>query len=191
MERCPGMEYIAVLDTETNWNNQVMSIGVVLADGDTYCPAEARYYIVTPECEIGGMYDGVLELAPREKTRCTGRKQAMQALGCWLESRGVRRIFAYNARFDCRLLPELSRFSWFDIMRLAAYRQYNGRIGEDCPCCRTGRLKSRYGVEPILQLLSGRQDYRETHNAYYDALDELEIMKLLGRSLEDYACAAI
>ena len=26
------MDYFAVIDTETNWNNEVMSIGVVIAD---------------------------------------------------------------------------------------------------------------------------------------------------------------
>ena len=32
----------------------------------------------------------------------------------------------------------------------------------------------------MLRLLSGQESYRETHNALYDAMDELEIMRLLG-----------
>ncbi len=30
------MDYFAVIDTETNWNNEVMSIGVVIAEKDTF-----------------------------------------------------------------------------------------------------------------------------------------------------------
>jgi hypothetical protein len=38
----------------------------------------------------------------------------------------------------------------------------------------------------MLRLLSGSCTYRESHNAYYDALDELEIMRLLRHRLTDY-----
>ena len=38
----------------------------------------------------------------------------------------------------------------------------------------------------MLRLLSGNRGYRETHNALFDALDELEILRLLGRPVEDY-----
>lgn len=95
-------------------------------------------------------------------------------------------MFAYNAAFDHNHMPELSRLDWFDIMRLAAYRQYNFRIPRSAECYGTGRLKRGYGVEPMLRLLSGDCGYQETHNALYDAMDELEIMRLLGHGLEDY-----
>jgi len=38
----------------------------------------------------------------------------------------------------------------------------------------------------MLRLLSGNPGYRETHNALFDALDELEIMRLLGHPLRHY-----
>lgn len=38
----------------------------------------------------------------------------------------------------------------------------------------------------MLRLLSGNRGYHETHNAVFDALDELEIMRLLGHDLKDY-----
>ena len=44
---------------------------------------------------------------------------------CVLEQAGVEWIFAYNACFDRRQLPELGSFSWYDIMKIAAYRQHN------------------------------------------------------------------
>ena len=43
-----------------------------------------------------------------------------------------------------------------------------------------------YGVEPMLRLLSGNDTYCETHNALFDAMDELEIMRLLNHPLASY-----
>ena len=75
---------------------------------------------------------------------------------------------------------------WFDIMRLAAYRQHNPKIPCTAECFRTGRMKRGYGVEAMLRLLSGNQSYHESHNAFFDAADELEIMRLLGYPLSKY-----
>ena len=49
------MGYFAVIDTETNWADQVMSIGTVIADAETFEPIEAKYHILPLECQIGGM----------------------------------------------------------------------------------------------------------------------------------------
>lgn len=180
------MSFIAVIDTETNWEDRVMSVGTVLADGDNFRPLAARYHVFPPECQVGGMYDSVLFLKTPVPPRLCTRQEAMAELCRWLEQQNVRSVFAYNARFDCHHLPELHGFRWHDIMRLAAYRQHNPRIPADADCCATGRLKRGYGVEPMLRLLSGDRGYRETHNALFDALDELEILRLLGRPVEDY-----
>ena len=110
----------------------------------------------------------------------------MEELKGWFAEYGIEDIFAYNACFDRNHLPELEDFQWFDIMRLAAYRQFNPCIPDCADCFSTGRLKRGYGVEPMLRLLSGRSSYRETHNALDDALDELKIMALLGRPCGDY-----
>ena len=44
------MGKFAVIDTETNWADQVMSIGTVIADADTFQPIAAKYHILTEEC---------------------------------------------------------------------------------------------------------------------------------------------
>ena len=174
------MGKFAVIDTETNWVDQVMSIGTVIADTDTFEAIEAKYHILPIECEVGGMYEGTLFIeTPVKPTLCT-RAEAMADLRRWFEKHGVRSIFAYNACFDRNHLPELRDFDWYDIMRLAAYRQHNPKIPANADCCSTGRLKRGYGVEPMLRLLSGNRTYRESHNAFFDSVDELTIMKLLG-----------
>ena len=180
------MGKFSVIDTETNWADQVMSIGTVIADENTYQPIESKYHILPIECEIGGMYEGTLFIkTPVQPILCT-RAEAIADLRAWFSQHEVRSIFAYNACFDRNHLPELRDYDWYDIMRLADYRQHNPKIPANADCCSTGRLKRGYGVEAMLRLLSGNRIYRESHNAFYDAQDELEIMHFLMHRLEDY-----
>ena len=173
------MGTFAVIDTETNWADRVMSIGTLIADTDTFRMLDGKYHILHTECQIGGMYYDTLFLeTPVKPILCT-RSQAVADLRKWFGKYGVTSVFAYNACFDRNHLPELRDFDWYDIMRLAAYRQHNPRIPAHADCCATGRLKRGYGVEAMLRLLSDNGTYNESHNAYHDALDELEIMRLL------------
>lgn len=50
------MNRFAVIDTETTWGDAVMSIGVVIADWETFELVDKRYYILTPFKNHGGMY---------------------------------------------------------------------------------------------------------------------------------------
>jgi len=115
----------------------------------------------------------------------------MKELIRFISAYDVATILAYNAAFDYRHLPELRHFNWCDIMKLAAYRQYNPKIPNCAKCYSTGRLKRGYGVESIYRMLSDDYGYCETHNALYDAVDELEIMRLLGIKLDRYFLARI
>ena len=181
---------IAVIDTETNWNNEMMSIGIVLSKEDDFRVTDQKYYIIDPECRVGGLFSNVLRIKDAE-SKITDRKTALAEIRKWLSEKRVSRIFAYNAKFDFGLLPELSDYPWYDIMRLAAYRQFNKSIPETAECCKTGRLKRNYGVEPIMRMLSGDYCYCEVHNAVKDAIDELEIMCLLGHPVDTYEIAII
>ncbi len=181
---------IAVIDTETNWHDEVMSIGVAVAKATDFKCVASAYYIFSPECNIGGFYSNALHLRNVKENICS-RQKAMTDIRAYLEFKGVTKLFAYNAKFDCSHLKELSDIEWFDIMRLAAYKQYNRAIPDDLPCCKTGRLKTNYGVEPIMRMLTGNCRYTETHNALLDAMDELKIVELLGRKIEDYECGRL
>lgn len=180
------MENIAVIDTETNWLDKVMSIGVVIAEVDTLNPIGYKYYILTPEYLDEGMYSYALRLQLNlnyDTVECS-REQAISDLLSWLQENQITKIFAYNASFDYRHLPELQNFTWYDIMRLAAYRQYNNKITDE-ECCSTGRLRRNFGVECMKKLLTGLEG--EQHHALSDAIDELTcIMKPLGYKVEEY-----
>lgn len=185
------MNNFAVIDTETTWDNQVMSIGVVIADGITKELIDAKYFLLDPEYKMPGMYSSVLHLPGIKESIIDSRESVMNQIANWLTLHGVDKILAYNAAFDKGHLPELKEFIWCDIMRLAAYRQYNKRIPADADCYGTGKLKRGYGVEPILRMLGNDKEYTETHNAYYDAMDELKIVQLLGHSLDSYDIAIL
>lgn len=180
------MGRFAVIDTETNWADRVMSIGTVIADTDTFQLIDAKYHVLTPEYLVGGMYESTLFSDPQLSPALCSREEALGELTDWFFDHGVHSLFAYNACFDRNHLPELRGFDWFDIMRLAAYRQFNHKIPADADCCSTGRLKRGFGVEPMLRLLSEKPCYCETHNALHDAIDELEIIRLLGYQLQEY-----
>jgi hypothetical protein len=182
---------IAVIDTETNWHDEVMSVGIALADAGTFKCLDLRYYILEPEIYVGGMFDSVLYIAKDAAQLKGDRKKVMKDIAKYLKEKGAGSIFAYNARFDYGHMPELSDFDWFDIMRLAAYKQYNKSIPATAECCKTGRLKRGYGVEEILRMLGHGTNYCETHNAVRDAEDELKIMELMGQPLEAYECARL
>ena len=209
--------FFAVIDTETNWNDEVMSLGVAIADNTTFKCLETRYYIFEQEARIGGMYSSVLykctngtalfsegtaqvtysgESEKESKVNTAApvtlsRKRAMADLTDFLASYHITSIYAYNAKFDCGHLPELKNYSWYDIMRIAAYKQFNKSIPDTAPCCKTGSLKSNYGVEPITRMLTGNSRYYEVHNAVADAVDELRIIELLNLPLASYDIARI
>ncbi len=191
---------IAVIDTETNWRDEVMSIGIALSDSADFKCTETKYYIIDPEYRVGGIYSNVLRYRNGAGRAATdlystevtlSRNQALRDIRNYLSSNGVKKIFAYNAKFDLGHLGELNDFEWYDIMRLAAYKQYNRAITDTFVCCKTGRLKTNYGVEPITRMLTGDNRYCEVHNAVYDAVDELAILELLGHPIEMYDVARI
>lgn len=184
------IEKFAVIDTETNWNDEIMSIGVVIADSKTFQKIDSLYYIIEPEYMIGGMYSNELWFN-KEDALITNRKQALKEIKKRLNAHGVYKLFAYNANFDKRHLPEYLEYEWYDIMRLAAYRQYNWAISDSADCFKTGKLKRGYGVEDLFVMLSGDKEYSESHNAILDAQDELKIIQLLGHKISEYDIARI
>lgn len=142
-------KYFSVIDVETTWANEVMSIGVVIADCESKDVIESRYYIVEPECNMGGMFSSELMYPGAKVYLKSDREHVIEDIREYLDSRKVNKIFAYNASFDKNCLPELGCYSWYDIMRLAAYKQYNKMIPDNVECCGTGRMKRGYGVEQI------------------------------------------
>ncbi len=177
-------ERFAVLDTETNWDNEVMSVGIVIAEDGEFEVLDQKYIIIDEAAKVGGMFSYALKIKG-QKSEILKKKYAIKAIKSYLNENGIRSILAYNASFDARCLPELYEYDWHDILRLAAYKQHNPAIPASAECCRTGRLKSGYKVEDILYMF-GETDYEEIHNALTDAIDELRIMSYLQHTINNY-----
>jgi hypothetical protein len=185
------MSRFAVIDTETTWSDEVMSIGAVIAETGTFGLVDKRYYILKPFNNHGGMYAYALYSNNITPDLECSRENVMAELQQFLSENDITTVFAYNAAFDHRHLPELSHLEWYDIMKLAAYRQHNPRIPHCAECFSTGRLKRGYGVESVYRMLSENLEYCEMHNALTDALDELNIMRMLNHEFDKYALARI
>ena len=177
-------EKFAVIDTETNWNNDVMSIGVVIAKDLEFEAIDTKYLVISEAVKVGGMYSSVLYLEG-QRVEIGKRVNAIKRLTRYLKENDVNSIFAYNAPFDYRCLPELKDFFWHDIIRKAAYKEHNPAIPQDANFCKTGRLKHGSGVENMMRMF-GEKNYCEIHNALTDAVDELRIMKYLNYSIQAY-----
>ncbi len=189
-ENTEKKEKYAVIDTETTWTNKLMSVGIAIAEKDSMKIIETAYYILTPEYHEGDLYTDRLFL-DYSHPQIVSRKEAIEKINQRLKKHEIDSIYAYNARFDFNVLEELRNYRWFDILRIAAYKQYNRAIKENADCYKTGRLKHHYGVEAIMNLLVPSRHYHETHNAVFDAMDEQSIMVLLGVKLEDYSVAEL
>ena len=177
-------EQFAVIDTETNWENDVMSIGIVIAEDEQFQAIDQRYFIFDEAARVGGMYSYAMQLNG-QKPELLKKKKAIEAIKDFLNANGIKKLFAYNASFDAKCLPELHEYCWHDILKLAAYKQHNQAIPASAPCCGTGRLKSGYKVEDILCMF-GEKGYTELHNALTDAIDELRIMNYLNHPIKKY-----
>ena len=170
----------AVIDTETTFSDRVMSIGLCVVEKETYKHLEDKYYIITPEAYEPSMYADALRKNKKPAPRECSRTMALAEIKQVLTKYAITDVFAYNASFDKSHLPEMNYVSWYDIMRIAAYRQFNPFIPDDAECFKTGKLKRNYGVESMIRMISGNTRYCEYHNAVMDAIDESNLMKMLG-----------
>jgi hypothetical protein len=182
---------IAVIDVETNYDDKAVSIGIVIGDSSTYKVINAKYYVIYPNANIWGMYNDKLFMHHKYATQKATMEDAVQDIIKFLSKYSVENIFAYNANFDYRHVPGLSQYHWYDIMKIAAYKQYNPHLSSRLEYCSTGRLKSKFGVQDMMIMLTASRNYEETHNALYDALDELTLMKLIGLPISKYDIAKI
>ena len=181
----------AVIDIETNWDDEAMSIGYVIANDSDFRPIKYGYYVLG-DVSHKGMYESALKLEAfayryaGEVGYCGSRERALAHIDQVFQQYEVQHLFAYNATFDQTRLPELNMYLWHDIVEKSAYKQYNPWIPAHIPTYKTGRMKSGYSAESVYQMVTQDLSFKETHNAYYDAIDELKIMFHLGHPVDTY-----
>ncbi|WP_010320977.1 hypothetical protein [Mesomycoplasma ovipneumoniae] len=182
---------IAVIDVETNYENEVFSVGVVIADSADFQWFDKQYWIIKNNWKVGGMYAHniwvPLPVEFREEINVVKTHQEMIAqLIHFLKSYKVKNWFSYT-KFDFRHLPELHKsFEHNDISIFAKSKQFNKHIPLNAELTKKGDLKSGWNAQNIYRMLTKDQSYIETHNALLDAMDELRIMELLGLDIETF-----
>ncbi|WHF53473.1 hypothetical protein [Mesomycoplasma ovipneumoniae] len=201
---------IAVIDVETNYENEVFSVGVVIADSADFQWFDKEYWIIENNLKVGGMYArniwAPLPLEFREEINVVKTRQEMiTQLIHFLKSYEVKNWFSYT-KFDFRHLPELHKsFEHNDISIFAKSKQFNKHIPLDAEktkkvdfkqfnkhiplnveLTKNGDLKRGWNAENIYRMLTKDQSYVETHNALLDAMDELRIMELLDLDIETF-----
>ena len=117
-------EHIAVIDTETTWSGAVMTVGIVIADASNYEIVGYKYYVIKEALREGGMFDYVVHIKGINEEKVS-RKKIADNISAFLMEHDVSSVFAYNAGFDKNCLAFMKDYIWHDIMRIAAYRQYN------------------------------------------------------------------
>lgn len=69
------MSRLVVLDTETTWTDEVMSIGAVVAESRDFSIVDSRYYLIDPAYRYGGMYSYVLRMRGTPKEIVAAREE--------------------------------------------------------------------------------------------------------------------
>ncbi|WP_348602601.1 hypothetical protein ABJ972_02920 [Mesomycoplasma hyopneumoniae] len=182
---------IAVIDVETNCQNEVFSVGVVIADSTNFKSIDKKYWIIKNNWKVGGMYArnilAPLPLEFREETIfLETREEMIVYLIKFLKYYEVKNWFSYT-KFDFRHLPELHKsFKHNDISIFAKNKQFNKYIPLNAETSKNGDLKRGWKAEDIYRMLTKDENYFETHNALLDAIDELRIMELLNLDIETF-----
>ena len=182
---------IAVIDVETTLMNTLMSVGVAIADKESFEYKSGFYGIIVPE-QIG-IYSDVLynfrvdnskfSLKELDRTRCLAQVKAL------LKENDVEYILGYNSNFDYRCLPELQDYKWIDIAKVAAYKTYNKQIPPEREASKSGRIK-KWSMEAVMRDVVGG-DYTELHNAFQDAYDELSLVREIKQPISLYERVAL
>lgn len=182
---------IAVIDVETNFFNEVVSIGVAIADKNNFKLVDQNYWLIGEREQSPSMYSNAYHIPELEKYGIKDYvvdtyDEAIEKLIEFLDYHNISDWFSY-AKFDYNHLPELhSLYKWFDISIPARNVNTNDFIPKNSPTFKNGALIRNWGVEPIYRLLSGNNQYSEVHNALLDAIDELKIMQMLELTHEGF-----
>ena len=181
-------KFFAVIDTETNWNQEIMSIGIAIINARNFYQIDEQYFVLEQESKVGGMFsDALLEC----EAYITSRSEAIRQINQMFAYYGISSIFVYNTSSVKESLEELSWCTWYDIVKVAAYKQHNPLIPQSTPTFKTGRMKKGYGLADMMRLLTGNETYHDTHNAIMEARDAANIMQMLHHEIAYYQCAKL
>jgi hypothetical protein len=184
-----NLQTIAIIDTKTNYIDNAISVGVAIVNTNNWQLQQAQYYLISPELINNHQYDN-LNIAHVYKSYFGQLSDVENHIRKLLSDYNVTNIYAYNATFVFQSLPGLQLYFWYDIMKIAAYKQYNKYLPQNIEYLENGRIKYGYGIKNIMEYLT-QTYFFYTNHALYDVLDEIRIMKMLELNIEEYNQAKI
>ncbi len=138
---------IGIIDVETTFSDEVMSVGIVIVDTEkNYDFVDARYWLIDPYYQSPGMFAHMLHLSDCNppfiykeaqvfvdsiQEKITSMDTCLEELRQLMGIHNCQILFAYNAHFDKRHLLELSDYIWVDMISVMANCTLNTNIDED------------------------------------------------------------
>ena len=83
-------EKFAVIDTETNWRDEVMSIGIVISDDKEFSSLGTKYMVINEAARVGGMFSRELYI-DGQKVERGKRENVIKSVINYLKKNEVRR----------------------------------------------------------------------------------------------------
>ncbi len=180
---------IAIISVKTNSMGHAIAIGVAVIDANQWQLQQAQYYIISDELLCYYTYDNIY-LSHVYKSYFGKLGDVENHIRKTLTKYQITNIYAYNAQFVCKTCPGLHMYYWYDIMKIAAYKQYNSYLPSNIDYLDNGRIKYKYNIPHIMEYLNISY-FRYVDHALYDVLDELRIMKTLNININTYDIAHV
>ena len=185
---CENLEYVAIIDTKTNYLGNAISIGVAIVNAQ-FEIQQAQYYLIPEELMNEHASKDDYDIVHVYKTYYGRLFDCQNHIRTILNQYNITNIYAYNAFYVKQTLPEMNNYNWFDVARIATYKQYNHKIPINTKCDENGQLL-RYTLSNVMELMTNGY-YRYVNHALYNALDIIQLMKYIGLSIDKYEHAKL
>lgn len=183
-----NLDIIAIIDAKLNFIDEIISIGIAIVDAKTFEIKTAEYFLVPEELIIDGFNNGNITIAHTYQTYFGAHKDIENHIRKLLNQYNITNIYTFNGKFIYSKLTGLQKYHWYDIMKVAAYKQYNYKLPDNLMFNDQGRLLYKCNIKDLMEILTKTYFYYTNH-ALYDVLDETKMMKLLDLNINVYDCA--
>ena len=195
IEKIPDIEHenletIAILDAKTNFIDNIISIGVSIVNAKTFEVKTAEYFLIPEELIVDGLNNNNVNIHHIYKTYFGAQKDVENHIRKLLNQYGITNIYTFNGKFIYKQLTGLQNYHWYDIIKVAAHKQYNYKLPDNLMFNDQGRLLYKCNIKDLMEILTKTYFYYTNH-ALYDTLDIARIMKIVDLNINVYDCAKI
>ena len=185
-----NLDVIAIIDAKLNFIDEIISIGIAIVDAKTFKVKTAEYFLVPEELIIDGFNNDNITIAHTYQTYFGAHKDIENHIRKLLNQYNITNIYTFNGKFIYRKLAGLQKYHWYDIIKVAAYKQYNYKLPDNLMFNDQGRLLYKCNIKDLMEILTKTYFYYTNH-ALYDTLDIARMMSLIDLPIEQYGFSKI